>query len=99
MAKTTTPQKKTGEKKEPQQDKEITTVQMGVGLKKALDELKKGNDSYADVIQRLMTAKAVRDAPEDGMVTLRMPKLAYDRLLVMQPSSWMSEALQNARVV
>jgi len=90
-----TPPKKQDEKTEQQQD---TTMRIPLDLKAELDAMKGPQESVADVVRRLMITKTVNDAPEAGMITLKMPETNYRRLLVMQPSTVLSDMLQKARV-
>lgn len=90
-----TVQKPEEKKPEPQQD---TTMRIPLDLKAQLEDLKGPQESVADVVRRLMITHEVRDTHNEGMVTLRMQETHYRRLLVMQPSSVMSDILQKARV-
>lgn len=73
-----------------------TTAQISRDLKAAIDELP--GATFEDKVRGLLIAREIKQAPEKGMVTLRMQEMHYRRLLVMQPSTVMSDILQKARV-
>jgi len=90
MSKTTT------KKQEEKTESPTTTAQISRELKAVIDELP--GDTFEDKIRGLLITKTVKDAPEDGMIVLKMPETNYRRLLVMQSSTVLSDMLQKARV-
>ena len=90
MSKTTT------KTKDEKTESPTTTAQISRELKAVIDELP--GDTFEDKVRGLLINKTVKDTPEDGMITLKMPETNYRRLLVMQSSTVLSDMLQKARV-
>jgi hypothetical protein len=89
--------KKQTTKPEPVQEQAGTTMRISPELKATLDEMKGEQESYADVVRRLMITKTVMES-DKGMVTLKMPESTYLRLLTVQSSTIWSDMLAKAKV-
>jgi hypothetical protein len=89
------PKKQEAEKTEQQQN---PTIKLPPEVKEELENMKVGEETVADVIRRLMITKTVKEASKEGMVTLILPEKSYMQVLAFQPSQFLSEILQKARV-
>jgi len=88
-----------GEEEKKVEQTQNPTIKVPAELKEALEGLKVGEESVADVIRRLMIQKAATDIPDDGLIPLKMTGKSY-RTLIMALGSTpaLCDILWKARV-
>lgn len=87
------------QKDEPKTEQQNPTIKVPPAVKEALDKMKQGDETHADVIQRLMIQKAAIDIPDDGKIPLQMTGKSYRTLIMaLSPTPPLADLLIQARV-
>jgi hypothetical protein len=84
-------------KTEPEARPNMDHMRISPELKATLETMKGPQESYEDVVRRLLIKKTVIES-DKGMVVLKMPESSYLRLLTVQSSTLWSDMLAKAKV-